>query len=305
MVPTSVVVQNAWKAGLAVPLLSVPYLPMMQPIVQAAVDQDSFVMVSVARLEWLKFESKSPAAVMAEFVKYGYPEHASLHLDHIPVIDEDGQRVDYLPIIQEALTLGYHSVMVDGSRLPLAENIASTRQVVEMAHDSGVPCEAELGAVLGHESGPLPPYEELFASGKGFTDVGEAECFVRETRCDWLSVAIGNLHGAIADVAKDKKKVQARLNLEHLSRLRAATGIPLVLHGGSGIHPDDLKKAIRTGIAKINIATETRQAYERTLHATGSMAAAQEAVYERTTWVIRDFLGCAGTQRVIVGQEAH
>jgi ketose-bisphosphate aldolase len=276
---------------------------MMQPIVQAAVDQDSFVIVSVARLEWLKFESKSPAAVMAEFAKYGQPEHTSLHLDHIPVIDEDGQRVDYLPIIREALTLGYHSVMLDGSRLPLAENIACTRQVVEMAHDVGVPCEGELGAVLGHESGPLPPYEELFASGKGFTDVGEAGCFVRETRCDWLSVAIGNLHGAVAGVAKDQKKVQARLNLEHLSRLCEATGIPLVLHGGSGIQADDLKKAIRIGIAKINIATETRQAYERTLRGTGNIPAAQDAVYERAVWVIRDFLGCAGTQRVIKGKE--
>ena len=89
-----------------------------------------------------------------------------LHLDHVPVIDEDNQRVDYLPIFQEAIDVGYESVMIDGSRLPLDENIAATRQVVELAHAAGVPVEAELGAVLGHEDGPLPSYEELFASGR-------------------------------------------------------------------------------------------------------------------------------------------
>ena len=67
-----------------------------------------------------------------------------------------------------------------------------------MAHAADVPVEAELGAVLGHEAGPLPPYEELFASGLGFTDPAEAKRFVEETGCDWLSVAIGNIHGAIA-----------------------------------------------------------------------------------------------------------
>src|SRR5690606_9183044 len=107
------------------------------------------------------------------------------------VIDEDQEPVDYLAIVNEALRLGFDSVMVDGSRLRLEENIAATRQVAERAHRAGVPCEAELGAVMGHEEGPLPPYEELFASGRGFTDTDEARRFVQETGCDWLSVAIG------------------------------------------------------------------------------------------------------------------
>ena len=85
--------------------------------------------------------------------------------------------------------------MLDGSRLSLADNIAATRQVAELAHAAGVPCEAELGAVLGHEAGPLPPYEEFFETGLGFTDVAEAKRFVAETDCDWLSVAIANIHG--------------------------------------------------------------------------------------------------------------
>ena len=81
----------------------------------------------------------------------------------------------------------------------------------------------------------MPSYEELYASGKGFTDVDEARRFVQETGCDWLSVAIGNIHGAISGALKDQKKVEARLNLDRLNQLSQVTGIPLVLHGGSGI----------------------------------------------------------------------
>jgi ketose-bisphosphate aldolase len=209
--------------------------------------------------------------------------------------------VDYLSIIREAIELGYQSIMVDGSRLDLEGNIAATGQVVEMARRAGIPCEAELGAVLGHEAGPLPPYEELFESGRGFTDVGEAERFVQETGCDWLSVAIGNVHGAVSGALKDRRKVEAKLNLDHLERLRQATGVPLVLHGGSGVKREYLLAAIKKGIAKVNIGTEIRQAYESALRESGSVAAAQDAVYDRTCWLIRDYFGLAGTRRLVAG----
>jgi fructose/tagatose bisphosphate aldolase len=168
-----------------------------------------------------------------------------------------------------------------------------------MAHAAGIPCEAELGAILGHEEGPLPPYEELFASGRGFTNVEEARRFVQETGCDWLSVAIGNIHGAIAEGAKDKKKIAARLELDHLQRLYQATGIPLVLHGGSGIPRDYVLASFARGIAKINIATEIRQAYEQALAETGKISAAQDAVYERTRWLLNDYLELKGTRPLI------
>ncbi|MFC2023161.1 class II fructose-bisphosphate aldolase [Chloroflexota bacterium] len=163
----------------------------------------------------------------------------------MPVIDEDNQEIDYLLIIQEGIQQGFHSVTVDGSRLNLSRNIEATRQAVEMAHQAGIPCEAELGAVLGHEAGPLRPYDELFDSGKGFTDVKDAERFARETDCDWLSVAIGNIQGAVSGALKDKKKVEARLNLEHLEKLRQATGAPLVLHRGSGVRQEYLLAPLR------------------------------------------------------------
>ena len=163
----------------------------------------------------------------------------------MPVIDEDNVQVDYEDVIRRAIDAGYGSVMVDGSRLPLEENIACTRRIAEMAHAAGIPVEGELGAVLGHEAGPLPPYDELFASGRGFTDPEEAARFVGETGVDWLSVAIGNIHGAIADATRKEKKIQARLNLEHLSRISEAARIPLVLHGGTGIPKEMVLAAMR------------------------------------------------------------
>lgn len=298
---TSDIINNASKAGVAIPAFNVPYLPMVEPVIRAVVDQDSFALIEVARLEWIKFESQSPAAVMAEFMKWNEPDYVRIHLDHVPVIDEDNLEVDYLSIIREAIELGYQSVMVDGSRLDLEGNIEATRQVVDLAHEAGIPCEAELGAVLGHEAGPLPPYEELFESGRGFTDVNEAERFVRETDCDWLSVAIGNIHGAVSSALKDRKKVEAKLNLEHLAKLRQATGVPLVLHGGSGVKREYLLAAIKKGIAKVNIGTEIRQAYESALRESDSVAVAQDAVYDRTCWLLRDYFGLAGTRRLVEG----
>jgi ketose-bisphosphate aldolase len=289
-------VANAARAGLVVPAFNVPYLPMVEPVIRAVVDQDSFALIEVARLEWMKFEAQSPAAVLEEFLKWNQPTYVRLHLDHVPVIDEDGRPVDYLAIIQDAIGLGFHSVMVDGSRLSLEDNIWATRQVVDLAHLAGIPCEGELGAVLGHEAGPLPPYEELFSSGLGFTDVGEAQRFVRETGCDWLSVAIGNVHGAVSGALKDKKKVEARLHLDHLEQLRQATGVPLVLHGGSGIKRDYLLAAIKRGIAKVNVGTEIRQVYEAALRESGSIATAQESVYDHTCWLIHDYFALTGTR---------
>jgi fructose-bisphosphate aldolase class II len=299
MLNVAEIMKNARRAGVGIPAFNVPYLPMVKPVIQAVADQDSFALIEVARLEWVKFEAKSTAAVAEEFAKWNQPKHVRLHLDHVPVIDEDKQLVDYLAIVREALSQGYQSVMVDGSRLTLEENIKATRQVAELAHAAGVPAEAELGAVLGHEAGPIPPYEELFASGRGFTDVAEAKRFVKESTCDWLSVAIGNIHGAIAAGQRDLKKVEARVNLQRLEQLSAATDVPLVLHGGSGIRADSVREATKRGIAKVNVGTEIRQVYEVALKKTGSVPEAQHALYEHTSWIVREYFGNAGIRSKI------
>jgi ketose-bisphosphate aldolase len=277
---------NALRAGRVIPGFNIGYLPMMLPVVHALRDTRCFGLVMVARLEWTEFEAKSLAAIREEYERVKAERYTRLHLDHVPVIDEDNLRVDYHDILSQAVELGYDSIMIDGSRLPLAENIAATRGIVEMAHRAGVAVEAELGAVMGHEASPLPPYEELFASGKGFTDPAEARQFVEETRVDWLSIAIGSVHGAIVPGKKEQDKIQARLNIDQLKRIREAANIPLVLHGGTGIPKSYIMQSIREGIAKINIATAIRQPFERLR--SQSLVKAIDAVYDTMISLIDD-----------------
>ena len=288
---TKEIMLAAYRAKTVVPAFNIPYLPMIAPVVQALKDTGSFGLIQVARLEWTKFGSQSLEAVAKEYRLYESPEHTRLHLDHVPVIDEDGQRVNFLEILKKALDAGYESLMVDGSRLSLEDNIKFTSQACDIAHKGGIPIEAELGAVLGHEAGPLPPYEELFQSGKGFTDVKQAEKFAAETGTDWLSVAICNIHGAVSGVLKNQKKVAARLDIERLKEINSALGIPLVLHGGSGIQSQYIREAIKNGIAKINIGTNIRQPFEKVLQETGSTDKAQDAAFKAVKDVMKNELG--------------
>ncbi|MCL6519629.1 MAG: class II fructose-bisphosphate aldolase [Armatimonadetes bacterium] len=288
-------VSAAVEHKIVIPAFNVPYLPMAEPILKTLAELDTFGMLAVARLELIKFEAKSLSHIAEEYRRHADPRVSTLHLDHTPVIDEDGLLCDWEPLITEAISLGYDSVMIDGSRLHFEENIAVTKRVVEIAHQEGVLVEAELGAVLGHEPGPLPPYEELFASKKGFTDPNEAREFVQRTGVDWLSVSIGSVHGAISAAAKDRPKPKARLDIEHLKKLRDATGIPLVLHGGSGIPQSYINEAVKNGIAKINIATDIRQPYESVLGSGGSISDAQVAVAEVIRHLICEVYKIAGS----------
>ncbi len=290
---SSDIMRAARAAGIVIPAFNIPYLPMVRPIVQAIRDADSFAFLEVSRIEWEKFSSKSVEEVAAEYHRWADEAYTRLHLDHVPVIDEDGKRVEWQPIFRRAVAAGFDSLMIDGSRLALADNIAASREAAEIAHAAGLPCEAELGAVLGHEEGPLPPYEELFRTGRGFTDPAEASRFVRETGCDWLSVAIGNIHGAISKARRDEKKVEAHLSLERLRELADRTGVPLVLHGGSGIRPEDLRASFRLGIAKLNVGVDVRQTWEGAVRSGADPAA---AVHDRALHLLRETYGLAGSR---------
>ena len=173
MSDTKQIIEQANKLGILVPAFNVPYLPMAEPIIRAVKDTGSFALLEVARVEWEKFGAESYQTAAEEYRKHDNGGHTRLHLDHVPVIDEDQKRVDYRSIIEGAIGAGYESVMIDGSRLDLEENINTTREMADLAHAKDVCIEAELGAVLGHEAGPPPPYEELFSTGKGFTKVDE------------------------------------------------------------------------------------------------------------------------------------
>ncbi|MEG0145776.1 MAG: class II fructose-bisphosphate aldolase [Clostridia bacterium] len=294
------IVDKALKTGYVVPAFNIPHLPMLKPIAQAVADENSVAMIQVARLEWEKFEAESLERVAEEYHKYEKPGHTLLHLDHVPVLDEDHKEVDFLSDIRRAIAAGYQSVMVDGSRLSLDDNIVATAQAAQLAHAAGIPIEAELGAVMGHETSQQSiPYEAIFAGKMGFTDVSEATRFVKESGCDWLSVAVGSVHGAIAENMLDKKKPAAKLDVERIGELESALGIPLVLHGGSGIEQAYIARGIKAGIAKINVGTELRQPYEAAIKQGLTVEEARDKVYLRCRELIRDFLKTSGDAEIL------
>ncbi len=142
----------------------------------------------------------------------------------------------------KALDAGFSDVMYDGSKLPLEENIATTRLVVRAAHAVGAAVEAELGHV-----GVGRTYREFGALGKGFTEPDVVVRFVEETGADFLAIAIGTAHGLYDG--------EPKLALDLLGAIRERVEIPLVLHGGSGLNDAQFRDAVTGGIAKINIFT--------------------------------------------------
>lgn len=294
------IIRRAREMGVALPAFNIPFPPMMQGVVRAIADEDSFALVEVARIEWLTFEIEGPERFMEEYRKCADPGHVRTHLDHIPVVDEEGHAVDYRPFFERAIALGFDSVMIDGSHLPLEQNIKATKEIAALAHAASLPCEAELGAILRFGVGRIPPYEELFASGEGFTKVDEAVRFVRETGCDWLSVSIGNIHGAVVAALRDRPKEESRLNLEHLEALSRATAVPIVLHGGSGVRHEDVLQGMKRGIAKVNVGFEIRKAYEDELKVSRNVEAAQGAVYGKTRSLLKDYFRISGIAKAIL-----
>lgn len=143
----------------------------------------------------------------------------------------------------KAISFGFTDVMYDGSRLPIEENIATTKAVVRVAHEFGVAVEAELGHV-----GSGREYRSFGSLGKGFTDPDTVVSFVEETGVDFLAIAIGTAHGLY-----DGDPV---LNMTLLEEIRSRVKIPLVLHGGSGCSDDQFREVIAKGISKVNVATD-------------------------------------------------
>lgn len=151
-----------------------------------------------------------------------------VHLDHC----------ETLSYMERALELGFTGVMYDGSLLPYEENIANTRKAVAMAHAVGAGVEAELGALASREGGTSN------GSGPVYTDPEQAVEFCRETGIDVFAPSFGTAHG----IYKDKPV----LDLDRVKVIAEKTGLPLVMHGGSGVSPEDYRTGIRNGLRKIN-----------------------------------------------------
>lgn len=225
---------RARKEGVGVGAFNVGNMEMVKGAVQAAQELGAPMILQIAqvRLKHSPLEYMGPMMVQA--AKEATVDIA-VHLDH-------GRTQE---TVQKALELGFTSVMYDGSQYSLRENIERTRQVVGLAARYGATVEAELGVVGGSEGGGRE--HRVF-----YTDPEEARSFCAGTGIDALAVAIGNAHGNYRSAPE--------LAFDVLEQIRSRTGIPLVLHGGSGICDADFQRAIRGGITKINIATAGFQA---------------------------------------------
>lgn len=225
---------SAKAGGYAVPAFNAENLEMVQAIVRAAEEKKSPVMIQTTpkTYRYLSFY-QAVAMVKAEADRASVP--VALHLDHCE---------DYADIIA-AMDAGYTSVMIDGSKLPYAENAALAKKVKAEAEKYGVSVEAELGTLGGKEDG-------AGAGALRYTEVAEAKSFAEYTGVDYLAVAIGTAHGFY--------KGEPKLDFDRLAQIAAAVDTPLVLHGGSGIPDESVMRCISLGIAKLNIATELRDA---------------------------------------------
>jgi fructose-bisphosphate aldolase class II len=200
-----------------------------------------------------------------------------IHLDH-GTYDE----------VLLAIKLGFDSIMFDGAHLDFEENIRVTRDVVERCHAAGIPVEAELGKI--------PDASVNINWSDYYTQVDEAERFVAETGVDWLAISAGVMHG-VTDIAPQP------LDIERVSQISKVTGIPLVLHGASGVPVDQLHSAVRAGVHKLNADTDLRHAFRAGLeekfsegdrHLEDAMAVGRERMIVATVQKMREY-GCAGT----------
>lgn len=174
------------------------------------------------------------------------PVPVVIHLDHASTFET----------IQHVCEIGFTSVMYDGSALPLEENIANTKRVVDMAHPMGISVEAE----LGHVGGATDEVNGPTLSGMHYTDPALVPDFLKRTGIDALAVAVGTVHGLV--------KIPAALRFDILQQIRQTTGLPLVLHGGSGLSDDEFREAVANGIRKINFHSAVSKACVDAIRAT-------------------------------------
>ncbi|KLN59850.1 fructose-bisphosphate aldolase [Kiloniella spongiae] len=243
------VLQPAYKKGYAVPGLVVLGWEDARAFVTAAEQENAAVILQAGP----GCRAHTPLPVLGAMFR-ALAEEAGIpvvaHLDHGYTIDE----------CKEAIDNGFTSVMFDGSRKPLAQNISETKAIAELAHKAGVSCEGEIGFV-GYDNG------EASAS----TSATDAKRFAEETNVDAMAVSVGNVH-----LQQDKA---AEIDINAVREIDACTDIPLVIHGGSGV-PMETRRflAHNTAISKFNIGTELRMTFGQSLR---SILASDKELFDR------------------------
>jgi len=234
--------QDARSGGYCIGAFNLVDFLTLRAIVEAAEAQRSPVILQTSSASVKQLGIKALVA-MARLAAGESPVPVALHLDH------GTDRA----VIREAIQGGYTAVMIDGSKYPLEENIARTRDVVQEAHAHGVAVEGEVGIVAGVEDDIVVRQDAAI-----YTTPEEALEFHRRTGVDFLAAAIGTAHGFY--------KVQPKLDIDTLRKLAAANPCPMVVHGGTGLPLDVVRELVRAGAAKMNVSTQIKQTYIDGLH---------------------------------------
>ncbi len=243
LVNLTTVLQRAQKDRWAVGAFNCNNLETLQAIIEAAEAEAAPVVVQASQGA-IKYARLNYIAALALEAARQAAVPVVVHLDHGLSFEQAARCVRF----------GFSSVMIDGSKLPTAENAALTRRVVELGKAVGVSVEGELGRIPGTEDQvQIEEHEALF------THPEEAHWFVEETQIDALAVAVGTAHGVY--------KGTPRLDFKRLEKIQQATPVPLVLHGSSGVPAEALQEAISLGVAKINIDTDIRAGFTKQLRA--------------------------------------
>ncbi|MCI6091764.1 class II fructose-bisphosphate aldolase [bacterium] len=230
------VMKIAEEKKIAVGSFNTPNLEALQAVIEAAEELDLPVIIQFAQCHepWIPLAMIGPIMVNAA-KKSKVP--VCVHLDH-------GETLEYL---QQALDMGFTSIMYDGSTLSYEENLENTKRAVSMATKTGASVEAELGSMGRRESGAGDDSGENDDT-KIYTDPHQAKVFVEETGIDALACSFGTTHGIYL--------TQPKLDFDVVKNVRALTEqIPIVMHGGSGVSREDYRKAIEAGTRKVNYFT--------------------------------------------------
>jgi ketose-bisphosphate aldolase len=231
-------VAAAERGGYAVPGFNVSNLELALGVLDAATARRSPLLLQFNPSNLDHFGGVEVAAATARQLAASAQVPVAVHLDH-------GGEIE---LLRAAVAAGFTSLMYDGSTLPLDRNIEQTRRACVLALEHRLALEAELGHVGGREPG-------VVTSEAVLTDPAAARRFVDETGVGSLAVSVGTAHGLAGSV-----------DLALVRELRAATrGLPLVLHGGSGVPPDNLRDAVRAGIRKVNVSSEIHAAFAQAL----------------------------------------
>lgn len=225
--------RDAYEKHYAVGSFNIYNYETMRGVLEAAKKTGVKQVIMAFGAKYLENMSLTEVASMAKAMS-GEGVDICLHLDHCKDIN----------LIYEAIRAGFGSVMYDGSALPFEENAANTKRVCEVAHACGVSVEAELGSIAAG----LESHEGEDTDVEKYTDPQNAAEFVNITGVDALAVSVGTVHGLY--------KGEPNIRTDILERIDEACGIPLVLHGGSGIPEETIRACIQRGIAKINVNTE-------------------------------------------------